>query len=620
MFKGIKTVGSMLLLFCFINDGNTQSINPPYPRFGIQQNQHSENSGGGRNSNGSQYDVLAKYDFVLTRSHYGGENVNIIKGKNPKAIVLATFDRLDPPQGWELRTANGDIVEARFKGVFPNYTSYNNGEEGARRYAIKRLDEIGFPNNPWDGYSQDSMNDRIYSKDATDVDFDRNGVNDFNEHGKSWVNERWRECIATMYKGMKAEMERRNPGGLNLTFANSGNFLKYWHDAVNGFLYEGWMRWAENWPVFIKNYLTQRKDYLKPEIRYVKNYNGLAGPEKDNFKLMRYGLSTTLMGDGYYGFQSSGEYHFSYWYDEFEAKLGYPTGPAQKLSVDGHEVWLRYFDKGAVLCVPDAEGGGYPYTVRVPASILQGTYYRFRGGQDPNFNNGQPFQDQTFTITKGYKAGKGVGDGILLFREPTVIISDIIIGNYRYHDTSPGNVEAEYSGSWEPLTSNITGSGYTDNPYYGMLFWAANGTEGKYRDKFTLFGYKASSQGGGESKATYRPKINIAGDYEVFEWHGWHGDTQGSFAEATNVPYKIKHATRTDLGTIDQTRNYGKWNSLGVYRFDKGNQNYFEMTNAANGWVISDAVKFVFQGNTDPAPDPSDPPPNPPRGVKVERN
>jgi hypothetical protein len=51
--------------------------------------------------------------------------------------------------------------------------------------------------------------------------------------------------------------------------------------------------------------------------------------------------------------------------------------------------------------------------------------------------------------------------------------------------------------------------------------------------------------------------------------------------------------------TIDQARNFGKWNSLGTYIFRQGSAGYVELSNNTGGIVISDAIKFVLQSPVD---------------------
>lgn len=64
-------------------------------------------------------------------------------------------------------------------------------------------------------------------------------------------------------------------------------------------------------------------------------------------QMMRFGLTTTLLGDGYFAYDCAnlgrGQW---WWYPEFDAPLGRPTGPATPRE-DG--VWERPFERGTVL-------------------------------------------------------------------------------------------------------------------------------------------------------------------------------------------------------------------------------------------------------------------------------
>lgn len=79
-------------------------------------------------------------------------------------------------------------------------------------------------------------------------------------------------------------------------------------------------------------------------------------------QMLRFGLTTTLMGDGYFAYDggnglSRGNW---WWYPEFDAPLGYPKGPAQRRA-DG--LWQREFDGGLVL----VNGTSYDAVVDLPS-------------------------------------------------------------------------------------------------------------------------------------------------------------------------------------------------------------------------------------------------------------
>jgi len=65
-------------------------------------------------------------------------------------------------------------------------------------------------------------------------------------------------------------------------------------------------------------------------------------------QMLRFGLTTTLLGDGYFGYDggnglSRGNW---WWYPEYDAPLGFAKGPAERRA-DG--LWQRSFDGGLVL-------------------------------------------------------------------------------------------------------------------------------------------------------------------------------------------------------------------------------------------------------------------------------
>lgn len=81
-------------------------------------------------------------------------------------------------------------------------------------------------------------------------------------------------------------------------------------------------------------------------------------------QMMRFGLTTTLMGDGYFGFDggnglSRGNW---WWYPEYDAPLGFPLAPAERRP-DG--LWQRNFDGGMVI----VNGTAYDAVVKLPARM-----------------------------------------------------------------------------------------------------------------------------------------------------------------------------------------------------------------------------------------------------------
>jgi hypothetical protein len=105
----------------------------------------------------------------------------------------------------------------------------------------------------------------------------------------------------------------------------------------------------------------------------------------DNYKLMRYGLCSTLMNNGYfsYALSSTGHAHNGIdYFDEYDnagagrGYLGQPSGAARSV---GSNVWRRDYTGGVVLVNPSDTA----VTVQ-----LGGTYRKIKGTQAPTVNDG----------------------------------------------------------------------------------------------------------------------------------------------------------------------------------------------------------------------------------------
>jgi hypothetical protein len=315
---------------------------------------------------------------------------------------------------------------------------------------------------------------------------------------------------------------------------------------------------------------------------------------KEAFRYMRFGLVTSMFNDVYYSFQdkntnnpfsrwSSGgdvaqEHYWSFWYDEFDANLGKPTSEAIKIE-DG--LWVRFFEKGAAIASTDGATHTATDAKLRAFGSYDGPYFRFRGGQDPQFNNGAQFDSVSLEghLNTSKTPYRRFGDGILLFKQPTDLVSDIIVDNV-YHGTSPGSSPALLGSSF---TQQGAKSGCTDvgsNYYTLRCSW----NPGSYA-------FATATSG----TATFTPTISVSGNYEVYEWH----PSLNGGGEARQVLHTVRYAGGTESVTVDQSANEGKWNSLGVFHFSSGSSGSVELSlQSGGGTMLADAVKFVYRGNS----------------------
>lgn len=90
--------------------------------------------------------------------------------------------------------------------------------------------------------------------------------------------------------------------------------------------------------------------------------------------------------------------------------------------------------------------------------------------------------------------------------------------------------------------------------------------------------------GDGSSTALWRGDTPFIGLYKISYYVG-----QPAVGKlATNAPIKITAEGKTETVTLDLKNGAGKWQSLGTYR----NPRTVELSNAANGIVVADAVRF----------------------------
>jgi len=571
-----------MIVFCgcvLSRSAGFAQVNHGYPRTAIY------------NWGGAPMEWYAKFDLVDFSSTSTGL-VQQIKDIDPNTVVLSTsgwtayghpFVITPLPEPWFARDSKGNKIDTGGGNLLVDLTNMCDLYNGQRynqklpEVLVNRVDLSVF-----DGIASDWLWSKPHG--VSDIDLDKNGVNDYQEHGENWVISVWQGGLETLLTNLRNRMPSDK-----LILINSGLFHEFGWSQTNGVLLEHSSGFYGGWKYFFDLYQRWMKEARSPHILLLDgNPSGddpyCPSPSKNYFKLMRFLLTLTLLGDGYFSFSDieSNEHFYDKYYDEFDLDLGYPTTGAQTLYCEGstwdpHCIWIRFFDNGVSIFNPKGEPQIVTDNDLRTLSGYDGPYYRFRGGQDSDFNNGQLFTE--IELFGAVVNSKTIGDGIILLKEPLAVVSGIIIDDFDV-GTSPGSNPPELIGNW--IHNDESGGAFYALTVRGYKNW---------------YGYGYSLPGDGQNKAIYRPTIGVAGNYEVFEWHGWLGGSPDDIQEGTNVPFTITYTQGTKVsGTIDQSTNYGKWNSLGTYYFDKGTSGKVTLNNNANGIVIADAFKFVFRG------------------------
>lgn len=316
-----------------------------------------------------------------------------------------------------------------------------------------------------------------------------------------------------------------------------------------------------SWDEIIENYRTWSESGVEPRTTIIQNapeesltakYGtskleeipaALLDEAASSFQRMRFGLTSALMGDGFYSFDLGKMWHGQFWwYDEFgrmisddgstsmlpdQGYLGQPVGDPYVLEssiegqasqtiedvlkdlitspeedIESYDVWARKFENGMAIVNPTSSSRSV---------TLDKEYCRLNGTQAPLFQ-------------------------------------------VRVDDD-----ETQHAEGWVEAEANLSQFGETVH---------------------------VLSAGDG-STFTYSPNIIFPGDYEVLAWIAPSGDLN------TEAEYRIVSNGGTNVVKIDQTQGEPGWRSLGIYTFAKGNQQGITLYSPPSKIIIADAIKWV---------------------------
>jgi hypothetical protein len=239
--------------------------------------------------------------------------------------------------------------------------------------------------------------DNVFRKPIVDADWNRDGKVDLQSDPtvQSWYRQGYARYFGVASSLMPGKFQIGNIGD----WAETGSVPPEYQNMIQGGVLESYIgqswsveSWA-GWQGMMTRYTLIMAALLDPKLGIFNQWG-----DSTDYQSMRYGLTSTLMNDGYYSFSdSSSLYHGVAWFDEFDSKLGQatslpPTAAWQK------GVWRRDFDNGIALVNPKGNG---PQTV-----TLETAYVKLKGTQDPVTNNGQ-------TVTTVTLQDR---DGIILLR------------------------------------------------------------------------------------------------------------------------------------------------------------------------------------------------------------
>ncbi len=174
-----------------------------------------------------------------------------------------------------------------------------------------------------------------------------------------------------------------------------------------------------------------------------------------DYQLMRLGLVSTLLDNGYYSFDWGTENHGQlWWYDEYNVDLGQPLGSAYNLDSDSPEtqlgIWRRNFEKGVVFVNATANQRTFILENEELEKII--------GTQDPVVNDGSLVNYIRLMAN----------DGLVLFKPISEVLNATFINGYfaRIFDQAGNRLRSgfylyqkQYPGSTQIIVTDVDNDG-----------------------------------------------------------------------------------------------------------------------------------------------------------------
>lgn len=408
---------------------------------------------------------LARWDVLLVDMEvqtYSPNSLKLIRQYNPDIKILAYlasqeirgdsgnlpgtlrkkfYDQI--PSSWWLRDKDGNQIQWWPGNPILNVTHKCPTVGGQKYYDMipwfvkNEIMSTGL----WDGVFYDNVWEGIDFLEDFNIDLDRNG----SPESRAVLSSEWKKGMTTLLSNSRNVL---GPDAIILGNGGDG-YYKY----INGSLYEHFP--DHGWSWFLNKYRFISKEGYSPAIGII-NTNVKNTGDQDNYQKMRYGLTSSMLGDGFFSFDNGDQSHTEiWWYDEYEAYLGQAQGdPVNILSGSStikEGVWRRDFEKGVAL----VNSTNRSYTVD-----LYEEFEKLHGKQDPRVNDGSIIN----------KVVLPAHDGIILLKTQDVqniLNTSYVNGSFARIFDAWGNVKrsgffsyvSTFSGGTEVMVTDVNRDG-----------------------------------------------------------------------------------------------------------------------------------------------------------------
>ncbi len=337
--------------------------------------------------------LLARYDLIVLPAEAQIFNPDLfaeLRGRNPDILILAYLPTVsfnfkfwhDPlhqkllsgiDNQWWLRDEFGSKIS-----IWPGTQALNLATDWASHLARFADQEI-FSTGRWDGIFFDEVDACVICRNSGHIDLDLNGVRD-----DLTADQAWQAGYERLLK------ESRQALGARAIILINGSSHPSFQPLINGRMFESFPTpWEGDgqWETVMTNYARLEKQVGFVPIFFFNGDSGNSG-QNNNWSDFRFGLTSALLGQGYYGYDSGTQNHGQlWWYDEYDVFLGRPTSPARplfpspNLSPDKFypAIWRRDFEKAVILVNASSAS---------QVARLGNDFEKLHGRQDPVTNDG----------------------------------------------------------------------------------------------------------------------------------------------------------------------------------------------------------------------------------------
>ena len=401
---------------------------------------------------------LAKWDLLILDMEVQENSraqLKKIRELNPQVIILAyinSVEQVDDPINYNLaylRNRLADKIDASWWLKDPDGNKISNwpynsminltdgsplDSEGKRfndylpNFVISEIKSTGL----WDGVFYDNTWGDVSWVNQGNIDSNHDGVKDETQYlDQAWV------------KGFKKVLSRtRELAGAEFIIVGNGRVYEGYQGLLNGMMLESFPSPWENggtWSGSMQTYFKLPSLNVSPNISVINIYN----KNQTDYRRFRYGLASTLLGNGFYSYDYDVTNHGqTWWYDEYNIPLGPAKSNAYNLLANKSTViktglWRRDFKYGSAFVNSTNKEQLYVFSKEEMEKI--------KGIQDPGFNNGAKINYLKLAPQ----------DGIILLNRSSVITNGVFTNGYFYRLYNSAGTQVR--NGFFPYLNNIAG-------------------------------------------------------------------------------------------------------------------------------------------------------------------